>query len=152
MRADPLVFVTYPSEYVLKREELLTQAIIQSVKDDPLYYLKTRAYNFFRVFFTGINKSNFFNDSSYFSKIQMILAFAITFIIIFCGFIYVSIFIFKNWKTISYELAIIYFFILYTAGVHTPFSVQARYSVPIHLCLLILLSIITSRRYLDNKT
>jgi hypothetical protein len=152
MRVDPLVFVTYPSEYVLKREELLTQAIIQSVKDDPLYYLKTRAYNFFRVFFTGINKSNFSNDSGYFSKIQMVLAFAISFIIIFCGFIYASIFLFKNWKTISYELAIIYFFILYTAGVHTPFSVQARYSVPIHLCLLILLSIITSRRYLDNKT
>ena len=152
MKADASVFVTYPSEYALKREELLTQAIIQSVKDDPLYYLKTRAYNFFRVFFTGINKSNFSNDSSYFSKIQMILAFVISFIIIFCGFIYASIFMFKNWKTISYELAIIYFFIVYTAGVHTPFTVQARYSVPIHLCLLILLSIITSRRYLDNKT
>ena len=72
----------------------------------------------------------------------MILAFVISFIIIFCGFIYASIFMFKNWKTISYELAIIYFFIVYTAGVHTPFSVQARYTVPIHLCLLILLSLV----------
>ena len=151
MRANPKVFISYPSEYVLKREKLLTQAIIQSVKDDPLYYLKTRTYNFFRVFFTGINKSNFSNDTSYFQKIQMILASAISFSIIFCGFIYATIFVFKNWKNIPHELAVIYFFIVYTAGVHTPFSVQARYTVPIHLCLLILLSIITSQRYTDNK-
>ena len=152
MKENPKVFISYPSEYVLEREKLLTQAVIQSVKDDPLYYLKTRTYNFFRVFFTGINKSNFSNDTSYFFKTQMILASAITFSIIFCGFIYASIFVFKNWKNIPYEIAVIYFFILYTAAVHTPFTVQARYSVPIHLCLLILLSIITSRRYLDNKT
>jgi hypothetical protein len=151
MKENPKVFISYPSEYVLEREKLLTQAVIQSVKDDPLYYLKTRTYNFFRVFFTGINKSNFSNDTSYFFKTQMILASAITFSIIFCGFIYASIFVFKNWKNIPYEIAVIYFFILYTAAVHTPFTVQARYTVPIHLCLLILLSIIYSQRYTDNK-
>ena len=146
MKKDPSVFITYPSNYIIKREELLTAAIITNIKKDPIYYLKTRTYNFFRVFFTGINKLNFTNNKNLFQKTQMILAFLISFSVIFCGFLYSTFFIVKNWTMISSEMLILFFYIFYTAAVHTPFSVQARYSAPIHLCLLILLSIITTHR------
>jgi hypothetical protein len=151
MKSDPTIFVTYPTGYVVEREKLLTQALLKNIKNDPIYFIKTRTYNFFRVFFTGINKSNFTSETSKFKKVQMIAAFGITFTIIFCGFIYTSFFVLKNWRKLSYEFFLIYIFIIYTAGVHMPFSVQARYSVPIHLCLLILLSIITPRLYLNQK-
>ena len=151
MKSDPTIFVTYPTAYVIEREKLLAQALLKNIKNDPVYFIKTRTYNFFRVFFTGINKSNFTSEASKFKKVQMITAFGITFTIIFCGFIYTSFFVLKNWRNLSYEFFLIYIFIIYTAGVHMPFSVQARYSVPIHLCLLILLSIITPRLYLNQK-
>ena len=147
MQEEGSIFPTYPSDYVIQREKLLTASIIQNVKNDPSYFIKTRIYNFFRVFFTGINPANLSSEASAFSKVQMLLAFAISFSIIFCGFLFISFFILRNWQNISHEILIIYSFILYTAGVHIPFSVQARYSVPIHLCLLILLSIITSNRH-----
>ena len=146
MREDPTIFITYPSNYIIKREELLNAVIIENIKKDPLYYLSTRTYNFFRVFFTGINVSNFTDANSFFEKLKMILAFAISFSIIFCGFLYSTFFILKNLKTVSSEILILYSYIFYTAAVHVPFSVQARYTVPIHLCLLVLLSIITTQK------
>ncbi len=146
MKEDPTIFVSYPSDFIIKREELLKAAIIENIKKDPLYYINTRAYNFFRVFFTGINVSNFTDAKSFFEKLQMILAFAISFSVIFCGFLYSTFYIFKNWIMLSSEILILYAYIFYTASVHVPFSVQARYTVPIHLCLLILLSIITTHK------
>lgn len=146
MKEDPTIFITYPSNYIIKREELLNAAIIENIKKDPLYYLNTRAYNFFRVFFTGINVSNFTDTNSFFEKLKMIFAFAISFSVIFCGFLYSTFYIIKNLKTVSSEILILYSYIFYTAAVHVPFSVQARYTVPIHLCLLILLSIITTQK------
>jgi hypothetical protein len=151
MKSDPTIFVTYPTSYVIEREKLLTQALLTNIKNDPMYFIKTRVYNFFRVFFTGINKSNFTSETSKFKKVQMAAAFGVTFTLLFGGFIYTSFFLLKNWRNLSYEFFLIYIFIIYTAGVHMPFSVQARYSVPIHLCLLILLSIITPRLYLNHK-
>jgi len=146
MKEDPTIFISYPSNYIIKREELLKAAIIENIKKDPLYYLSTRAYNFFRVFFTGINVSNFTDAKGFFKKLQMMLAFTISFTIIFCGFLYSTFYIIKNWTTLSSEMLTLYCYIFYTAAVHVPFSVQARYTVPIHLCLLILLSIITTQK------
>lgn len=151
MKKNGSIFIAYPSDYVIEREKLLTAVIIQDIKNDPGYYIKTRIYNFFRVFFTGINPTNFSSEISFLSKAQMLLAFVISFSIIFCGFLFVTFFIIKNWRNLSYEIFVMYIFIIYTAGVHMPFSVQARYSVPIHLCLLILLSIITSNKLASNK-
>lgn len=146
MREDPTIFISYPSDYIIKREELLNAVILENIKKDPLYYLSTRTYNFFRVFFTGINISNFIDSKSFFEKLKMVLAFAISFSVIFCGFLYSTFYIIKNWTTLSSEMLILYSYIFYTAAVHVPFTVQARYTVPIHLCLLILLSIITTQK------
>lgn len=136
---EPLQFPLYSSKYTIEREKLLMSITKDHVKEDFIPYIATRAYTFCRLWFTGIN-TNFFKATSAKQVIQMIYPFLITFTLIFGGLIAVVFFFFK--KILHFKIYfIIFLLIVYFGLIHTPFSIQARYTVPVHILILFLLSI-----------
>jgi hypothetical protein len=143
-------FPTYSSDYILKREKLLRKETIENIKENPGYYVASRMYNFFRIFFTGINSASFSEEKSNFIKLRNAYAFGSTFIFILGGFLLITVFLIRNFNQINNNFLFLYSYIIYTAAIHTPFTVQARYSVPIHFIILVLLSLVLSRNGLKS--
>ena len=137
-------FPTYSSEYTIKREKLLRDETILNIKENPEYFVLSRLYNFIRVFFTGLSHDSLSKDKSFFEKSRNLYAFLSTFFIILGGFIFLTIYLIKNFVILNNHFLYLYTYIIYTAAIHTPFTVQARYTIPIHFIILILLSLVLS--------
>ncbi|MBI5540685.1 MAG: hypothetical protein HY951_11540 [Bacteroidia bacterium] len=137
---NPEIFVLHNSKYNIEREKLLTQITKQHILNDPGYYLKSRTYQLFRTYVTGINYKNLEESNSFLGKIKVIYPFVITFAFIFLGLIFITIKIllkkthFKN----KYGFVLLFW---YYGIIHLPFTIQARYSIPVHLLILSILTI-----------
>ncbi|HEX5652247.1 MAG TPA: hypothetical protein VFX58_04185 [Chitinophagaceae bacterium] len=128
------------SGYTHARENLLKQYLVRDIKAHPWYYFKTRIYTAARVWFTGINKSDFEN-ASVSGKVRLLYPFLVTFTFIFCGLLFLLFSLFRGWLAWRIYWPI-FLFILYYGMAHLPFGVQARYTVPVHIFILMLLSIV----------
>jgi hypothetical protein len=133
-------FYLYNSQYTIEREKLLKQKVAEHIKENPLFYLKTRIYTFFRFWFTGINPDKLKEANSLRSRIMIIYPFAVTVVFILGGLLLLCFFLFKKIISLK-EYFLVFCFLLYFDIVHLPFTVQARYSVPAHLLILFLLAI-----------
>ena len=133
------------SGYADEREKLLKEYLVKDIKANPGYYIKTRLYTLARLWFTGINKQEFTN-ASFSGKLKLLYPFVITFLFIFCGLLYVLYsFISKRIRWSRYwplMLIIGYYGIL-----HIPFGIQARYTVPVHIFILMMVAIIIGSRF-----
>lgn len=126
------------SGYTHAREKLLARYLIKDIKESPGYYIKTRLYTLLRLWFTGINKSQF-EEAGVAGKVKLVYPFAVTFIFIFCGLAFVIISFLRKW--LSWKLYWpIFIVIAYFGLAHIPFGIQARYTVPVHIFILMLCS------------
>jgi hypothetical protein len=133
----------HKSEYTKKREQLLWQKTLENIKKDPWYYIKTRLYTFCRLYFTGINTQDFKykNTAPLMGKLNLYYPFLISFVFIFTGLLLSLVFIIKKRLFKNVAVLTLVMISIYQGVIHTPFSVQARYTVPVHLIILGLLSI-----------
>ncbi|MEI9947113.1 MAG: hypothetical protein WDN26_23225 [Chitinophagaceae bacterium] len=140
----------YNSGYTKLREKLLTQSLIANIKKDPWFYCKTRVYTLGRMWFTGINPDKLAAARGTIGKIQVIYPFAVSFVFIFLGLVLVCAgvcFKWIRWKKYS----LLFLLILYFALAHLPFLVQGRYTVPVHIFILFLLSVLISQKLSRDK-
>ena len=138
-KTKPFFFPLHSSSFTKERERLLWDKTKEHIFDDPVFYLKTRLYTFFRLHFTGLNMVNLNKSKSMVQSAQVIYPFIVSFTFILLG-LFVSIFYFVFKKKLSLNTIFVFCLILYFGVIHTPFAVQARYLVPIHLFILVLLS------------
>jgi hypothetical protein len=133
----------HKSEYTINRERLLWQKTLENIKQDPWYYIKTRIYTFCRLYFTGINTQDFKykNTAPLMGKLNLYYPFLISFFFIFTGLLLSTFYIIKKRLYKNTALLTLLLAALYQGFIHTPFSVQARYTVPVHLIILALLAI-----------
>lgn len=137
---NPGIFLLHNSKYTLKREQALWGLTKQHITNDPVYYIKSRIYHFIRFYFSGVNYKNLQDSSSFSGILKVVYPFIITFAFIFTGLIFI---------TVTAAFRKIHFFNLfafillfwYYGAVHLPFVTQARYSIPIHLLILSVLSV-----------
>jgi len=133
------------SKYTIAREKRLWQLAKENIIAEPLFYIKSRVYHFIRFYVSGINYMDFKKSNSLTQKAKTLYPFFITLIFIFGGLIFISInAIFKK-----NHFPNIFAFILllwYYGGVHLPFVIQARYTIPIHLLLLAILSVMVIKK------
>ncbi|HEX5653380.1 MAG TPA: hypothetical protein VFX58_09920, partial [Chitinophagaceae bacterium] len=124
--------------YTNAREKILNRLLKKHISSSPGYYIQTRIYTAARIWFTGINKEEL-QKASFMGKLKLLYPFLVTFTCIFGGLITVLILIFKrilSWK-IYWPLFLL---IGYFGLIHIPFAIQARYTVPVHMFILFLLS------------
>lgn len=137
---NPGIFLLYNSEFTLDREKQLWSLTIGHVKENPLYYLKSRLYHFVRFYVTGINYKNLNEATGVLSKAKVVYPFFITFSFIFVGLLLSTIIFLRKKNGLLQYLP----FILvawYISLVHLPFAIQARYTVPVHLIIILALSV-----------
>lgn len=137
---NPEIFVLHNSKYNIEREKLLKQITKQHILNDLDYYLKSRVYQLIRIYVTGINYKNLEKSNSFLDKIKVIYPFVITFAFIFLGLIFISIKVLlkKTYFNNIYAFVLLFW---YYGIIHLPFANQARYSIPIHLLILSILTI-----------
>jgi hypothetical protein len=133
------------SGYTAKREQLLKQFLIKDIKNNPGYYIKTRLYTLIRLWFTGINKHEF-EKASLTGKLKLLYPFVITFLSIFLGLLVIIFALFKRWVLFKHYWPLL-LIIAYYGVMHIPFGIQARYTVPVHIFILMLLSIIFGNKF-----
>jgi hypothetical protein len=149
MKSDknPGIFILYNSQYTLAREKNLWNGLMQHIREEPLFYLKTRVYSFFRVYFTGINTRDLAENPSVSGKLKTLYPFAVTFTCILLGLMLSLIYFVLKRKKMENGLKLLLLISLYQGLVHIPFAIQARYTVPVHFCILIMVSIILPRLF-----
>lgn len=139
------IFKLYNSEYTLARESLLKKKIKEHILEKPAFYIETRIYSFFRLYFTGINKNELERSATISSTLKSLFPFAVTFISICIGYFISVILLLKNKYERSYETGIIIILCFYQGAVHAFFTIQGRYLVPVHLLILILVALAITR-------
>lgn len=143
-------FITYSAQYTLAREQMLKEKFIGYVKQDPWFYFKTRVYTFFRQWVTGINGAQLSSASNIKEYMIALYPFLVTFFFILGGLFIICIQLLR--RNLSWNNYHIFFlFISYIALVDIPFGVMSRYTVPVHLFILTLLSIIVVNKLFGNK-
>lgn len=137
-------FYSFSTRYTLEREKLMKEKFINYVKADPWFYCKTRVYVFFRQWVTGINKTELTAATTLTDYFRVLYPFFVTFVFILGGLLVTGLSLLR--KKISFrEFPVFFLFIGYIAVIDIPFGVMSRYTVPVHLFILLLLSIIAGR-------
>lgn len=153
MRANnPGMFVLYNSRYTKERERLLWKATVETIKEDPWFYFKTRLYTVCRFYFTGINEKDLRECNSIACTMKAIYPFAVTFSTIFMGLIASLVCMMRKQFRTNWRLVILLLFSVYMGACHFPFAIQARYTVSVHFCILVLLSYFLGRMVLKYNS
>ena len=129
---------TYNSKYTIEREKLLKKLNLQHLKEDPIQTVKTKLITLPRLWFTGLQLSeqNNLNSGKQFFAIYFSIVSAIFFL---ASLILIPIAFYK--KKIAWagsQTAII--LITYYGLAHVAFALQAKYTIPLRLIVLLLLA------------
>jgi hypothetical protein len=151
---NPAIFLVYNSQYTQAREKLLWKYTLQHIKENPTRYLMSRVYIFCRLYFTGINVQEWQTCNTVAGYVKMLYPFLVTFIFIFLGLLVsLSYFLYKKISLFS-PFGNLLFISFYYSACHVAFTIQSRYTVPIHLAILILLAYIATElfsKYIGNS-
>ena len=139
------LILTHNSRYTIEREKIIWKEVIENVKEEPGYYLISRCYHLFKAYVTGINYITLAQTHSILGKIKLIYPFVVTLIFIFCGLLYITISTILSKKYFPYQWILI-LLCWYYGVVHLPFTMQSRYTIPVHLLILVLLSLMISKK------
>lgn len=137
------------SGYTNEREKLMKEYLVKDIKDNPGYYIKTRLYTLARLWFTGINKQEL-AKASFTGKLKLIYPFLVTFTFIFCGLLFILFSLMRKWISLKKYWPLL-MIIAYYGVMHLPFGVQARYTVPVHIFILLLVAIVAGNKIQKPK-
>lgn len=141
MQEHPELFPTYNSVYTKRREQLLMQANLANIRREPGYYFKTRLYTLVRLWVTGLQRDSWHNATGLIEKLKVLyptIVSGITFILAVLSIGWAA------WRgQISNKLVwyLSMALIVYFGIMHLPFAIQARYTVPVRLWLLLSISL-----------
>ena len=147
---NPGIFLLYNSEFTLQREHLLWNLTLNNIKENPIYYSKSRFYHLVRFYVTGINYKVLENSKNFTEKIKAIFPFFVTLIFIFFGLLLSTVIIFRRKNQLSKYIPLV-LLVWYIALVHLPFAIQARYTVPVHLIIILITSISINKLILKSN-
>lgn len=136
-RSLPLL---HNSTFTIARENLLWNSLSHNISKEKFYYLESRLFHFIRTYVTGINPERLNSSGSFLGKLNVVYPTIISLLFIFIGMLYVLYSALTRRITFQ-NMALIIILLFYFGILHAPFSIQSRYSIPVHLLILSLLSI-----------
>ena len=138
MNKFPYFFKTYNTEYTLYREKLIQKVTFDDIKKDFYFTVKVKLFTIMRSWVTGIQR----NDLQ--DKRFIIWAGALYFSIVSCIIFFASIILvpyaFYKRKLLWENSMTAIVLIVYYGIIHLPFAIQARYTIPLRLVLLLILA------------
>ncbi len=141
----PNIFLLYNSEYTIARSEGLKRLLFENISKNPWYYAKTRMYTFFREYYTGINKVKYDNETSLEGKLKILYPFLVSFTFVLLGLLFSAIYILFKRGKVGKELVLLLFLAIYQGAAYIPFTIQSRYTIPVHFCIFILTAVFLSK-------
>lgn len=151
---NPGLFPTRNSRFTMKREEILKTMTIERIRSDLTWYLKVKAYSAIRLWVTGIPVKEF-HEAGCLKKVQLLYPFLITLVTLLSALVFIPYLLY----TVPYargKLALILITALYFGVMHIPFTIQARYTIPVRLEVLMMIAasiyfLINRKNVLDHK-
>ncbi|MGI4873451.1 MAG: hypothetical protein ACRYFX_20020 [Janthinobacterium lividum] len=137
MAQQPLLFPTYSSAYTLQREHLLMQYNVAHIRQEPLYYLKTRLYTLVRLWVTGVQRDAWQAATTPVAKLKVLYPALVS------GFTFLLALVSITWAGLRARLScrptwwLSLALVMYFGVMHLPFAIQARYTVPVRPWLLL---------------
>jgi hypothetical protein len=148
MKSDGARFVTFNGRYTYEREKLLKQLAFKHYKEDWGYTLKVKTYTAFRLWITGLRKSDL-NKQKPYETIKALIAPVTTGLTLLLAVLLIPVAFYKRKQAMSYWLPML-ITVIYWGGIHIPFAIQARYTIPARL-LLIALTAVAAYELFFNK-
>jgi hypothetical protein len=142
---NPGKFLLYNSIYTRERESYLWLALTKNILDDPFFYIKTRIYTFFRLYFVGLNPDLLDDSKTLQSKMKALYPFLVTLITVFGSLIFSTFLLIKFDNKLESNIKFIFWLVVFQGVIHVPFAIQSRFMVPIHFLIFIMVSILVSR-------
>lgn len=136
MRAHPERFVTYNGRYTYEREKLLKKLAVQHYLEDWRYTLKIKGFTAFRLWVSGITEHMVHHPelrmriSAWVGPVTTGITFLLALVFVPLAFIRGKLSA-TNWLPVLLT-------VVYWGGIHLPFAIQARYTIPVRLLLLAL--------------
>ncbi len=127
---------TYNSAYTLAREKILVRNTVAHIRAEPAFYLKTRIYTFFRLYFTGIQLAKLHEAHTLRAWAAALFPFVASFatFLLALGSVGAALIRRRTFLTSATLTALL--LTLYCGVIHVPFAIQARYTIPVRLLLL----------------
>jgi len=140
MELSPRLFKTYNTEYSKCREGMLVTLLKQHVLSDPIFYIKTRIYTFFRLQITSVHANKFKYKNSL--KDRIILIYPMVLTLIYFILFYISIFfLIKKFIREKNDFMLLFLLIFfYCIIIHIPMALQSRYTIPVRMLMLIVMA------------
>lgn len=149
MKKHPELFITYNSKYTIVREDLLKKLAVKHFLSDLSYTIPLKVYTFFRLWFTGLAAHQLEqNDVS--KLVPSLILFVTTFITLILFLVYFLWALVKDRKSLLI-LIIPLFWCVYFAGIHVPFAIQSRYTIPVRFFYLFILAFLMYQFHFKNR-
>ena len=129
---------TYNAKYTIEKEKLLKQQTINQLKKEPTFTLKTKLSTMFRLWLDEMQLSELKNSDLNKKSIAIYLS-VVTLIFFFASLILIPWAFYKK-KLLWVHSQTIIILIIYFGILHLFFSLQAKYTVPLRLIILLLLA------------
>ncbi|MCO5274544.1 MAG: hypothetical protein M9900_06455 [Flavobacteriales bacterium] len=130
---NPRNFRTFNTRYTLAREEALKKAVYRHVLEEPGYTIALKAYTAIRLWVTGINVEQF-NNSTLKGKLLQLYPLLLTLGIFLLAVCCIPIALLRH-RPMLYTLLPLLIPVVYLGLVHIPFTIQARYTIPVRILL-----------------
>jgi hypothetical protein len=139
MAKHPALFPTYNTAYTLTRERMLKTLWLDHVRAEPWYYFKTRLYTAVRLFVTAPRQEDLRTGTAW-SVLRGLYPTVVTFCTFIVGGFVLGLALVRKRETMWAYYPVL-LLIGYYWMIHLPMSIQARYTVPIHLPFLMMLAV-----------
>jgi len=130
------LFPTYSPEYTVARANIIERYTWNHIKAEPRYYLATRLYTAFRLWVTGVNMQ-VIGQPGLPAKVAALYPTLVTFICLACGLALVAVQSIRRRPEMR-RTVLIWALLIYGWLIHVPMTIQSRYTVPLHLVVLLL--------------
>lgn len=129
---------TYSTSYTIARDKLLRDLAIEHYLHDPWYTIAFKSYSAVRLWVIGIQLDEF-REASLASKARMLFISG-TMSIIFLLFIVLVPWAFLGGRMTLKHTWLMLAFMAYCTVIYLPFTIQARYTVPVRFLMLMVLA------------
>jgi hypothetical protein len=132
----PELFPTYSPAYTLARARIIGRYNWNHIKAEPEYYLATRLYTAVRLWVTGVNMQ-LLGQPGLPAKASAVYPTLVTFSFLACGLLLAAVQSLRRQPEMGGTL-LMWVLVVYGWLIHVPVSIQSRYTVPLHLPVLLL--------------
>lgn len=130
---------SFNAKYTMERDRLLMERTIDMAKAHPVYTVLFKAYSAVRSWVIGIQRGEY-AKASLGGRIQMLYATGITLLAFLAMLVLVPLVLVRG--VVKWEGTWQFMFLLVYFGLfHLPFTIQARYTVPVRFAMFMLLAI-----------